>query len=101
MITSLQMMPPSWRASWISSCELVQIEDWAITWLVTFNLVKTTYMFFSNKLIPTVVQPFFFCGEYLEQSFSHVHLGMTFTPTLYWNGHLGFSFRRFSDQRLG
>jgi hypothetical protein len=26
---------------------------------------------------------------------------MTFTPTLYWNGHLGFSFRRFSDQRLG
>jgi hypothetical protein len=55
---------------------------------LTFNLVKTVFMIFSNKNNPPLVPQIMFCGRCIQQVDSHCHLGMTFTKNLNWNQHV-------------
>jgi uncharacterized protein YuzB (UPF0349 family) len=83
----------------IVSNDLARIERWAAKWLITFNLVKTVSMIFSNKNNPPLVPQIMFYGRFIQQVDSHCHLGMTFTKNLNWNQHVDNVLRK-TNQRL-
>jgi hypothetical protein len=67
--------------------DLETINNWAKTWLVTFNPEKSESLFITLK--PNqVASPVYLDNQELKLVTSHKHLGVTFNNTLTWNNHV-------------
>jgi hypothetical protein len=70
------------------NADLINIENWANTWLVDFSPAKTKAMLISNKTNRNQKLEIKFYGKNIETVLSHKHLGMTFSSDLSWNEHI-------------
>ena len=67
--------------------DLKRIENWALTWKVTFNGDKSKEILFTKK--DWGYQPqIMLCGDIVERVTVHRHLGLYLTPTLDWSAHV-------------
>ena len=57
--------------------DLHTLENWAKTWLVSFNPKKTESITFSTKTHSNYHPPLRFCDEVVKHVPSHTHLGLT------------------------
>ena len=67
--------------------DLQTINQWAKTWLVTFNPQKTKTLFISFKTQPTIL-PLTFDGHNLDSVSHHKHLGLILNNNLSWKDHI-------------
>ena len=71
--------------------DLLEIERWAIRWLVDFNPLKTEAMTFSSKIHPsTVFNRLLFCGTFIKTVTLHKHLGVFLHSGLNWSDHVNY-----------
>ena len=65
------------------------MENWAYTWLVTFNAKKTCDMPLSLQTRTNIIlPPLHFKNEVIKTVNSHCHLGLTLTSNLKWSAHI-------------
>ena len=69
--------------------DLEEMENWAYTWLVTFNAKKTCDMCLSLQTRTNIIlSPLHFKNEVIKTVNSHCHLGLTLTSNLKWSAHI-------------
>ena len=68
--------------------DLEKLNNWAQTWLVTFNPKKTKYMIFSKKLTKDVHPPLILANKCLDQVSQHCQLGIVLHEDMSWNSHI-------------
>ena len=69
--------------------DLEKMENWAYTWLVTFNARKTCDMPLSLQTRTNIIlPPLHFKNEVIKTVNSHCHLGLTLTSNLKWSAHI-------------
>ena len=68
--------------------DLDVLNEWAITWRVTFNATKTVYMIVTNKPADVVYPDLYLDGVKLKKVNSHKHLGVTLTNNMKWGVHI-------------
>ncbi len=68
--------------------DLRTIQMWADKWLVSFNHLKTVFVYFSLRNVGVVKPILIFCGTIIKEAPSHTHLGITLTNTLDWTEHI-------------
>ena len=75
------------RRNFILNSDLAKITNWANTWKVDFNPLKTELMTFSNRRNPDN-RPLTFCGETLVETTQHKHLGVILQNNCKWDAHI-------------
>ena len=71
--------------------DLIAIENWADTWLVDFNPVKTEGMTFSTRRVPSSTENLiFFRTNIIKVVTSHKHLGVFLSSSFKWNEHIDY-----------
>lgn len=68
--------------------DLIKINDWANTWLVTFNPNKTETLLISRKINKPIHPPLYMNDVPIEEVHSHKHLGITFSDDGTWHEHI-------------
>ena len=69
--------------------DLEEMENWAYTWLVTFNAKKTCDMPLSLQTRTNIIlPPLHFKNEVIKTVNSHCYLGLTLTSNLKWSAHI-------------
>ena len=68
--------------------DLIEMENWAAAWLVTFSAKKTLDMVLSFHPKPVVPPPLSFMNVDIKNVVEHSHLGLTFTSNLKWSSHI-------------
>ena len=75
------------RRTLILNNDLARITNWAKTWKVDFNPLKTELMTFSNRRNINT-RPLSFCGETLVETSQHKHLGVILQNDCKWDNHI-------------
>ena len=68
----------------IISHDLNIISNWSKQWLVSFNPQKTEFLYYGHQQSPSLE----FEMTMLTPSFSHKHLGVTFSNDYKWKSHI-------------
>lgn len=77
-------------AAQILNFDLDKIANWAKTWLVTFNPVKTETLLISRKLLQTVHPPLYMLNQQISEVDMHKHLGIFFSNDCSWHKHINY-----------
>ncbi len=80
--------------------DLHTMEEWAETWLVTFNAKKTQLLTISRKKVKEQNPSIKFVNENLTEVSNIKLLGINITSTLDWNSHVN-KVAKHAGQRLG
>ena len=70
--------------------DLGRITQWAATWLVTFNPVKTESMLISRKLNGNRHPPLFMLNQQISEVNAHKHLGLILSKDCSWHEHIKY-----------
>ena len=78
------------EAANIINRDLTKIDNWALTWLVTFNPQKTQSMIISRKASKPAHPQIYMLNQPIEEVSSHKHLGLNLSNDLTWNKHINY-----------
>ena len=68
--------------------DLQRIQSWANQWLVTFNAVKTVFMYITLKQTRPLLPNLYFNNSQITEVTSHTHLGLTLSNNMSWCNHI-------------
>ena len=86
---SLIVENPDTAAATLNS-DLEKVTQWAKTWLVKFNPVKTESLLISRKLIKPVHPPLFMLNQQIKEVENHKHLGIYLSNDGTWHTHISY-----------
>ena len=75
-------------AATILNGDMSTINDWSKLWLVNFIAAKTLSMVVSRKVNKPIHPPLFMNNVQINETQSHIHLGVTFSSTCLWTDHI-------------
>ena len=75
------------RTAELINADLVQIQNWANRWLVTFSPTKTKSLIISNKDDAILNPQVELNGHAIDEVDSHTYLGLKFSRNLSWSHH--------------
>ena len=70
--------------------DLEKIIEWAKTWLVTFNPLKTEALLISRKLIKPYLPPLHMDNQIIDEVDTHKHLGIYLSNDCSWHKHIDY-----------
>ena len=76
------------HAAFRLNSDLKKINEWASTWLVTFNPEKTESLLITRKHIKPHHPPIFMNNIQIQEVDTHKHLGITFSNNGTWHEHI-------------
>ena len=76
------------RAAKLIEKDLIEVSQWAKTWLVKFSPPKTESLIISNKTHLEEHPPLSMEGSVLKEVTHHKHVGIILTKDLSWHSHI-------------